>query len=102
MLYEVITRSERAGKKPRRIPGKRDAAASCEGSGLECGRAEALKEAQFQFAETGCITCHEVINTGLQDIQDRWFVEPIRITGDWFRGSHFNHASHLNQRNNFV
>jgi len=90
-------RSERAGKKPRRIPGKRDAAASCEGSGLECGRAEALKEAQFQFAETGCITCHEVINTGLQDIQDRWFVEPIRITGDWFRGSHFNHASHLNQ-----
>ncbi|MAT92759.1 MAG: hypothetical protein CME59_09165 [Halioglobus sp.] len=88
-------RSQRAGKKPRRIPGKREAAASCTGSGLDCGRAEALKEASYQFAETGCITCHVVLDTGAQDIMDRWVVYPVRITQDWLRGSDFDHASHL-------
>jgi len=88
-------RKERAGKKPRRVPGKREAAASCKGTGLECGRAEAMKEAQFQFAETGCISCHEVTDTGLTDISDRWYVQPIRITGDWYPGSRFDHTSHL-------
>lgn len=88
-------RAERAGQKPRRVPGKREAAATCEGSGLECGRAEALKEAEFQFEQTGCITCHEVLDTGAEDIFDRWYVQPIRITGDWYPKSRFDHSSHL-------
>ncbi|MBA6411575.1 hypothetical protein H2508_00380 [Parahaliea sp. F7430] len=88
-------RQERSEKKPRRVPGKREAAASCEGSGLDCGRAEALKEAEYQFAQTGCITCHEVLETGLQDISDRWYVQPIRISGDWYPKSRFDHKSHL-------
>ena len=88
-------RRERAGQKPRRVPGKRDAAASCVGSGLDCGRAEALKEAQYQFAETGCITCHEVTETGLTDISDRWFVQPVRVTDDWYPYSSFDHSAHL-------
>lgn len=92
-------RRERASATPRRVPGKRESAATCdpERSGLECGRAEALKEAQFQFAETGCVTCHEVTDSGLEDIHDRWFVQPIRITGDWMRGGRFDHVSHLSQ-----
>lgn len=88
-------RAQRAGSKLRRIPGKREAPASCEGSGLECGRAEALKEAQYQFAETGCITCHEVTETGLSDISDRWFIQPVRLTGDWYPFARFDHSSHL-------
>jgi len=89
-------RKERAGKKLRRVPGHREAAASCQGTGLDCGRVEAMKEAEFQFAETGCITCHQVTDTGLSDISDRWYVQPIRITGDWYPGSRFSHFSHLN------
>ncbi len=88
-------RQERAGQKPRRVPGKRYAAAACEGSGLDCGRAEALKEVGYQFAETGCVTCHEVTDTGLEDIADRWFVQPVRVTADWYPFSRFNHAAHL-------
>ncbi|MFT4614511.1 MAG: putative CXXCH cytochrome family protein, partial [Bacteroidia bacterium] len=49
---DPLLRKQRAGEKPRRIPGKRDDAATCEGTGLDCGRAEALKEAGFQFADT--------------------------------------------------
>ena len=90
-------RRQRAAGKPRRVPGKRDAAASCTGSGLDCGRAEALKEAEYQFADTGCITCHEVLETDLQDINDRWFVQPIRVTGDWYPHARFDHSSHLSQ-----
>ncbi|QIB66132.1 cytochrome c3 family protein [Kineobactrum salinum] len=90
-------RRQRAAEKPRRVPGKRDSAASCEGSGLDCGRAEALKEAQYQFANTGCITCHEVMETGLEDINDRWFVQPIRLTGDWYPHARFDHTSHLSR-----
>jgi predicted CXXCH cytochrome family protein len=92
---DPVLRAERAGTKPRRVPGKRDSAGACEGNGLDCGRAEALKEAEYQFANTGCITCHVVVDTGLEDINDRWFVQPIRITEDWYPHSRFDHTSHL-------
>jgi predicted CXXCH cytochrome family protein len=94
---DPVLRSQRAETKPRRVPGKRDSAASCEGNGLDCGRAEALKEAEYQFANTGCISCHVVLDTGLEDINDRWFVQPVRITNDWYPHSRFDHASHLSQ-----
>jgi predicted CXXCH cytochrome family protein len=90
-------RRQRAATKLRRVPGKRDSAASCSGSGLDCGRAEALKEAEYQFADTGCITCHVVVETDLQDINDRWLVQPIRVTGDWYPHGRFDHSSHLSQ-----
>jgi predicted CXXCH cytochrome family protein len=92
---DPVLRKQRAASKPRRVPGKREGLASCQGTGLDCGRAEALKEAQYQFEETGCITCHEVLNTGLADISDRWFVQPVKITDDWYPKSRFDHVSHL-------
>jgi predicted CXXCH cytochrome family protein len=92
---------DRATTSLRRVPGKRDAAASCAGgpaAGLECGLEEALKEAQFQFAEAGCVTCHEVTtHSDKQNIHDRWSVQPIKITSDWFKESRFDHASHLSK-----
>ena len=94
---DPVLRQQRAETKPRRVPGKRDSAANCEGNGLDCGRAEALKEAEYQFANTGCISCHVVLDTGLEDINDRWFVQPVRITNDWYPLSRFDHASHLSQ-----
>ena len=92
---DPVLREQRAASKPRRVPGKREGLAACQGSGLDCGRAEALKEAEYQFAETGCITCHEVTNTGLTDISDRWFIQPVKITDDWYPKSRFDHVSHL-------
>ena len=88
-------RAKRAKKKIRRIPGKHTNDATCQGTGLDCGRAEALKEAEFQFTQSGCITCHEVITRDTSDILSKWFVKPIKITNDWFSKATFDHVSHL-------
>jgi len=88
-------RAERSMQKPRRLPGKRMGAARCEGSGLDCGRREAATEAQYQFAEAGCVTCHQVRDTGADEAIDRWFVHPVKLTVDWYSQSRFSHQSHL-------
>ncbi len=92
---DPVLRKQRAATKPRRVPGKRDARASCEGTGLDCGRAEAIKEAEYQFANTGCVTCHVVEDTGAQDINDRWYIQPVKVNNDWYSRSSFDHQSHL-------
>lgn len=92
---DPVLRAERAMQKPRRLPGKRMGAASCEGEGLACGQAEAEKEAQYQFAETGCVTCHDVRRMEATAPIDRWFVHPVRLTTDWYSQSRFDHRSHL-------
>lgn len=88
-------RKKRARIKPRRVPGKNPSNATCVGTGLDCGRKEALKEAEFQFSKSGCITCHNVIDNGGNDIIAKWFVQPINITNDWYQKSLFDHKSHL-------
>jgi predicted CXXCH cytochrome family protein len=92
---DPVLRAERARQQPRRLPGKRMGAAACEGSGLDCGRREAESEAAYQFADTGCVTCHVVRDTGAEAAIDRWFVHPVRLTSDWYSQSRFSHRSHL-------
>ena len=92
---DPVLRAERSQQKPRRLPGKRMGVASCEGSGLDCGRREAASEARYQFAETGCVTCHQVRDTGADKPIDRWFVHPVKLTTDWYSQSRFSHSSHL-------
>jgi predicted CXXCH cytochrome family protein len=93
---DPVLRAERAREQPRRLPGKRMGAASCSGDGLSCGREEAVKEAAYQFADSGCVTCHEVVDTGAQAAIDRWFVHPVKLTADWYPESRFDHRAHLN------
>ena len=88
-------REKRSRKKVRRIPGKHINQASCEGTGLNCGRSEAMKEAEFQFTKSGCITCHEVTATGDENLLTKWFVKPIRVNDDWYSKARFDHVSHL-------
>lgn len=96
---DPVLREARANKKPRRLVGKRfrEAATTCEGSGLECGRLEAAREARYQLEETGCVTCHEVTDTAREELRDRWLIHPVRLTGDFFVESEFDHLSHLSQ-----
>jgi predicted CXXCH cytochrome family protein len=93
---DPLLRAQRAREKPRRLPGKRMGAATCTGDALDCGRREAEREAAYQFADTGCVTCHEVIDTGAQAPIDRWFVHPVKLTADWYVESQFDHRAHLN------
>jgi predicted CXXCH cytochrome family protein len=41
------------------------------------------------------VTCHEVRDTGAAAAIDRWFVHPVRLTGDWYSEARFDHDSHL-------
>lgn len=91
---DPVLRAERAQEKPRRVPGKRTAAIVCEGIGLDCGRAEAMKEAAYQFTESGCITCHEVTDSGLANVMDRFRVHPAKVAVDWYPESRFLHSAH--------
>jgi len=88
-------RSKRAAKKIRRIPGKHSNEGTCESNGLDCGQQEALKEAEYQFTKSGCITCHEVTEYDNGDILTRWSVKPIKINDDWYAKANFDHGSHL-------
>ncbi len=88
-------REKRSKKKIRRIPGKHTNNQNCQGTGLDCGRAEAFKEAEFQFTKSGCITCHEVTDNNTDDILSKWFVKPIKINTDWYSKARFDHVSHL-------
>lgn len=94
---DPVLRQERAGQRPRRVPGKRDASGTCTDSGLACGREEAAREAQYQLAETGCITCHDVRDTGSAELSDRWAIHPVRLTTDYFVEARFDHLSHMSQ-----
>ena len=87
---DPVLRAERAQEKPRRVPGKRTAAIVCEGSGLDCGRAEAMKEAAYQFTESGCITCHEVTDSGLANIMTGFACIPQKSLWTGIR----NHGSY--------
>ena len=88
-------RKARAPRPQRRVPGKRFDAATCEGDGLSCGRDEALKEAQYQLAESGCVTCYEVTDTSASNLLDRWTIAPVRIATDWLPASRFDHVAHM-------
>ncbi len=88
-------RLQRSKKKIRRIVGQHSNKATCQGSSLDCGRQEALKEAQFQFTQSGCITCHEVTTNNTNELMDKWLVKPIKINQDWYSKAQFNHVSHF-------
>ena len=88
-------RNKRARKKIRRVVGQHTNNQNCQGTGLDCGRAEALKEAEFQFTKSGCITCHEVTDNKSDDVLSKWFVKPIKINTDWYSKAKFDHVSHL-------
>ena len=85
------------GRKRRR-PGQQERMQSCDESAFQCGMQRAVKEANIQFTQRGCVTCHEVSDNNSDDVYARWQVLPVKITADWYLSATFDHASHLTQR----
>lgn len=85
------------GRKRRR-PGQDERTHNCDGSAFQCGMQRAVNEANIQFTQRGCVTCHEVSDNSSDDIYARWQVLPVKITPDWYVSGTFDHASHLTQR----
>lgn len=79
----------------RRRPGRSRSEESCEGTALECGRRQALQEANNQFSRSGCVTCHEVGTEPSRPYLERWTVQPVRLVDDWYPFAGFDHEVHL-------
>lgn len=81
----------------RRRPGKESQETSCIKSPFQCGMDAAANEAEIQFKQRGCVTCHVVIDNQSEDISSRFSILPVQLNTDWYRESVFDHKSHLTQ-----
>ena len=80
----------------RRVPD-RSRQAGCSGTVIECATQRTEAEVTTQFAVRGCVTCHEVADTGNPDIYNRYQVHPVRLSQDFIPTAIFDHRSHLTQ-----
>ena len=53
---------------------------------------QAMKIAEDLFERRACVNCHEVSDSG--DEQMPWRVEPVRLTDSFFPHANFSHAAH--------
>src|SRR5690606_12399969 len=58
---------------------------------------QALAEAERQFSQRGCVTCHQVDQMPGAEGVERWQVLPVRLNDDWYSAARFDHQSHLTQ-----
>lgn len=82
---------------PRRLPAKTPERQSCLGD-FACAQAQAIAEADRQFSQKGCVTCHEIEQIEGADARSRWQVLPVKLASDWYPAAQFNHQSHLTQQ----
>ncbi len=82
----------------RRLPDRSNADEQCTDGAFACAMRKTRDEAALQFTLRGCITCHMVEDSGGEDIYTRFQVYPIRLVSDYLPTAHFNHASHLTQK----
>ena len=87
----------RDGDRPRRRRPDRSQASACSDGVLECALARTRQEVANQFAVRGCVTCHAVEDTGIDDLYTRYQVYPIRLSRDFMPTAVFDHRSHLTQ-----
>ncbi|HTV96483.1 MAG TPA: FHA domain-containing protein [Steroidobacteraceae bacterium] len=96
----VPKRRELALRLPEREQPQEPVAAPCTGPSYVCAGKRAAAEIEHQFAPkgSGCVSCHEINDTGASDIHNRFQVLPVRLTYDYFPATHFRHRDHLVQR----
>lgn len=85
-----------SGFERRRLPGRQRDDENCD-KDYDCARGQALREADRQFSQRGCITCHQVDQLPGAEGVERWQVLPVRLNPDWYRDARFDHQSHLTQ-----
>jgi predicted CXXCH cytochrome family protein len=86
-----------SGPERRRLPDRDDDEEQCNDGALTCAKAQTAKEAERQFTQSGCVTCHEVVDTGIGDLYNRFQVLPVRLNSDWYPKARFDHVAHLTQ-----
>ena len=84
------------GFERRRVPGQAETEEGCD-QDYDCAKQKALREADQQFTQRGCVTCHEVSELEGAEGGERWQVLPVKINHDWYADARFDHQSHLTQ-----
>ena len=64
----------------------------------QCAVQRTAVEAESQFVNSGCVTCHEVEDNGGSDVYSRFTVLPVRLSHDFMPTAKFDHRSHLTQK----
>lgn len=83
----------------RRMPEElQPEAAPCNGPALGCAMKRAQAEVENQFTGRGCVSCHEVRDQHTSDLLQRFQVQPVRLTRDYFPKVHFSHRLHAVQK----
>ena len=82
------------GFQRRRMPGKVTVDERCV-KDYECAIKQAQREAEKQFLQSGCVTCHEVKSVAGAEGGEQWQVLPVKLNQDWFANARFDHRSHL-------
>jgi hypothetical protein len=67
---------------------------TCRGPSFDCAMKVSAFEIERQFTRRGCVSCHVVLDTGANDVLDRYQVYPIRFQRDYFPAARFPHKSH--------
>jgi len=83
----------------RRLPDRDDSEEQCTSGALPCAKQQTEREAQRQFTQRGCVTCHDVVDTQIDDLYNRFQVLPVRLSRDWYPKAMFDHQAHLTQQN---
>lgn len=85
----------------RRVPdrrGRQSRGRTCTDGVFACAKQFTEREVSTQFTQRGCITCHEVEDTGADDIYSRYQVYPVRLSHDFMPTAKFDHRSHFTQK----
>jgi predicted CXXCH cytochrome family protein len=82
----------------RRRPDRSSSSSQCTAGIFECAMQRTRTEVTNQFSVSGCITCHEVDDTGSDDLYTRYQVYPVRLSHDFMPTAKFDHRSHFTQK----
>ncbi len=95
----VLPSAPASGFHRRRMPEEEMAVADvCSGPELSCAMKRAQAEIENQFTGRGCVSCHEVRDEHTADLLERFQVQPVRLTRDYFPKVHFSHRLHAVQK----
>jgi hypothetical protein len=67
---------------------------TCTSVSFECAQKVSRFEIDLQFNRRGCVSCHVVLDTGADNLLDRYQVYPIRFQRDYFPAGRFPHKKH--------
>lgn len=90
----VDERTDVKARTRRRIPDRSPPAPACTGTAFECAQFFTRREAEQQFADGGCATCHAVTDLEGDDLHTRYQVMPVRLAQDFLPRARFDHRSH--------